>query len=174
MQRGVRGLSTIVGAVMTRLPAIECTVIAFHGYWSTPLGPQTKMLSEEFIGKTLRFWVSDPFEYGNDDNLTPLELKIVKEDVVSGRRILAVVGQFQYGGKTYRNGLLRPRHGDDLLLIFSMGSRGSSVNARFVPPERDNEIDIVKMSIAEIQKAMTSPNTDWGDLVGDIKVVCHS
>jgi len=123
-----------------------------------------------FVGNSLLFWVSDPFEYGFDNNPTPLEFDIISEDVVDGQRILTVVGQFNSHGTSYSRGIFRNRHSHDRLLLLAFESVGSFVGGTFIPSRECIEIERGKLSKSEIEMMTGVPKSDWASSIGTVRV----
>ena len=89
------------------------------------------MLEHQLNGKKLLFRVSEPFEFGHEDNPDPIVLKIVGSTFTEGKPRLVLTGLIKDNDKHYLVGIAGARYrGDSLIDI--LGSDGRcTVNTEF-------------------------------------------
>ncbi len=91
------------------------------------------MLDNKLTEQKLHFRVSEPFEFGYEDNPDPILLEIIGSVFSEGKPRLVVRGLIKDRGKVYSVGVAGARYrGDSLVDILGAGRR-CTVNSEFFP-----------------------------------------
>jgi len=114
------------------------------------------------------FHVSEPYEYGFEDNLRPLSLDLIGSALVDSKISVLLIGSIRSKGAVYSAGLASARYvGEEVTELIS-SARGCTVNAMFFR-ERDLRRHIEENEVDEIVTAcLAVPMSDRLLLIGNI------
>jgi hypothetical protein len=135
-------------------------------------------MTNEWIGKKLYIRISEPFEYGLEDNPIPLEAVVMHTFATGQDHYLVVRTQLTFKGVFYAIGALRSRYATELHLLAILEKRTFVVvGASFIPRGHPQEARMLEGDFElarslDIVRQTPDPNLkDWANFIGSVSLV---
>ncbi len=121
--------------------------------------------------------LSEPFEYGLEDNPSPLPAVLRCIETIEGQQCGIIKTKFNYKNLVFVHGFIRNRYGGDDLKISMIGNlHHLIVNTNFLPLNHPAEKDLENCNFSIIPNpggpatGMQIPWSDWTGLIGEVRV----
>lgn len=122
--------------------------------------------------RKLKFWASEPFEFGFERNPNPLSLTIINGIASEPRHMLLVSVRFIFKGEEFGIGIIRNRYKpDDHLLDLLEAGKKVTVGGEFLSLDNDVVRSRKLETVEDANHILTLPMKEKIGLIGEIELV---
>lgn len=121
--------------------------------------------------------LSEPYEFGLEDNPSPLQAILRCIDVIDGSQCGIVRTRFKYKDRIYVHGFIRNRYGgDDIKLSTLVSLKELTVNTSFLQEDHPAEKFLEACDFSVIPNrggpstGLQIPWTEWSGFIGAIRI----
>jgi hypothetical protein len=134
-------------------------------------------MSKIIMDEPIFLSLSEPFEYGLEDNPSPLPAVLRCIKTIEGRQCGIIKTTLNYKGTRYVHGFIINRYGGDDLKLSLIGNlQQLTVGASFLPLNHPAEKDLENCNFSIIPNpggpatGMQIPWSEWTGFIGEVRV----
>jgi hypothetical protein len=132
---------------------------------------------KEWHDRRLHLLFSEPFEFGFEDNPTPLQATVCHTSPPQTRNYVIVRSRLRYKAKNYEVGILRNRYvGEHHWLELLDAGQSVNVNASFLPLGHDFAARMIDgdfgpaLALDGVQRNPDQRSSDWAHFIGSARL----